>query len=404
MVVTEMDDYSDFDIEEIAISDTGKLPEQGSVYEPLVGEHRISNSERGAYRRCRRRWNWSSRKGLIPRDREQKAALWFGSGFHFALEDYHGYHRYDEPADAFEAYVEAHTDEELPENPDDFINLAVGMLNHYTRYWLPKRNEFKTLWVDGVPQVEVEFRLPVLKQDYIGRDVPVTCRCHPDDGWPIYLVGTLDRVVVDTWGRIWIQDYKTAAQIRTAKLATDPQISTYSAAGRSLYGPDLEGVLLTQFRKAVPDWPERLKNGGFSQNKSQKTTAAMYVEALNKTFGGVPENYKAFVDYLDGQETEDGDMFIRQSTVRRNENQVAAEWDKIVDECSEMFDPYLRIYPNPTDRCDQDCAFREPCIALDDGSDWQGMLDSDFITRERVRESKWRQRLILPEPQVREQM
>src|SRR5438270_10658262 len=68
----------------------------------------IHNSDAALFQRCRRKWNWSStlRAGLESLD-AQPAALWFGSGFHFAMEDYHGYRQFKTPMDAFLAYVNA---------------------------------------------------------------------------------------------------------------------------------------------------------------------------------------------------------------------------------------------------------------------------------------------------------
>src|SRR6185436_15978480 len=67
----------------------------------------VRTSDRSNFRRCRRRWNWSShlRQALSPR--EHASPLWFGSGCHFAWEDFHGYHQYLHPRDAFRAYVKA---------------------------------------------------------------------------------------------------------------------------------------------------------------------------------------------------------------------------------------------------------------------------------------------------------
>src|SRR4051812_22681517 len=89
--------------------DLGQDPE----LEELLGVKRqervaiIRTSDRTGFRRCRRRWGWSSHlKGnLAPR--EAISPLWFGSGFHFALEDFHGPRQYASPIDAFNDFVRA---------------------------------------------------------------------------------------------------------------------------------------------------------------------------------------------------------------------------------------------------------------------------------------------------------
>src|SRR5438477_5905716 len=67
----------------------------------------VHQSDRGTFRRCRRRWNWSSPMRNNLRTRADISGvsmpLWFGSGIHYALEQY--YH----PAvkrDPVEAFIE----------------------------------------------------------------------------------------------------------------------------------------------------------------------------------------------------------------------------------------------------------------------------------------------------------
>ena len=53
----------------------------GAVLEP--GSLGIHTSDRALFKRCRRKWAWSSpvRRGLVPVG-ESPTPLWFGSGFH----------------------------------------------------------------------------------------------------------------------------------------------------------------------------------------------------------------------------------------------------------------------------------------------------------------------------------
>ena len=46
----------------------------------------IHTSDRSAFKFCRRRWDWSSpmRRNLVPKT--VQFPLWFGTGFHYALE------------------------------------------------------------------------------------------------------------------------------------------------------------------------------------------------------------------------------------------------------------------------------------------------------------------------------
>lgn len=53
----------------------------------------IHASDRGTYKRCRRRWDWSSpaRRNLVPKVALNGVImpLWFGTGIHYALEKFY---------------------------------------------------------------------------------------------------------------------------------------------------------------------------------------------------------------------------------------------------------------------------------------------------------------------------
>ena len=67
----------------------------------------IRSSDRMGFKRCRRRWGWQShlRGNLTPV--ESASPLWYGSGFHYAMEDFHGEKVWPTGVAAFEAYVKA---------------------------------------------------------------------------------------------------------------------------------------------------------------------------------------------------------------------------------------------------------------------------------------------------------
>jgi ATP-dependent exoDNAse (exonuclease V) beta subunit len=169
-----------------------------------------------AYKRCRRKWGFSSpwRRNLEPIAENQNINLWFGSGFHFALEDFHGYNKLQSPEIALEMYYNAFKEEERPSGADDITELGMGMFTYYQKWLQRHMKGYQTLYIDGVPQVEVGFTLELNELSEIA-------------GVPVYYHGTLDRVVVDEHGGWYIVDYKTAATIDTNKLATVPQISIF---------------------------------------------------------------------------------------------------------------------------------------------------------------------------------
>jgi hypothetical protein len=291
--------------------------------------------------------------------------LWFGTGFHYAMEDLHGLAQHGSASDAFRYYASLFRGDDLPRESEALIEMGVSMLDYYQNMWLPRRNEFKTVYIGDKPQVEVTFSIPI-----------------PEAPGNVFYTGTFDRVVTDPYGRYWVVDYKTAQRFDTNKLDTDPQITAYTWAASKMYGVQFEGVLYMQFLKTMADGPKVLKNGELSQAKNQGTSYALYVAALKEMFGAIPPRYVDFVNYLASCEGPDGDSLIRRDLVRRNVAFQEAERRKIVAEIMDMANPDLPLYPNPTRDCTWDCPFRIPCISMDDGSDWGAQLAEGYVQKD----------------------
>jgi|GEM_PF-3396584 len=335
----------------------------------------IRQSDMGAYRKCRRYWDYTSalRQNLQPGG-QAIIHFWFGTGMHFALEDFHGFNRFGDPRHAFAAYVEATPEAQRPPKWEEYAELAPSMLAYYLESWLPQRSEYDTLWVAGKPQLEVSWKLPLA-----GLDHPVS--------------GTFDRLVTDPYGRLWIMDWKMMATIETAKLDNDFQVTTYLWAAEQLYGK-VEGLIYVQFKKVVPRGPEWLeKSGRFSMATSAPVSYGSFVASLKHRFGTVPSEYQAHLNKLAMLEDGDGDLFIRRTLVRRNRNALTLHGQHVTAQAREMTYPHLAIYPNPTKDCGY-CPFRAPCLAADDGADEAYLLQENFVSRNTA--DDWRDRIKWP--------
>lgn len=345
----------------------------------------IHTHDRICFKRCRRQWNYRSelRRHLVPMNAvSSEQNLWFGSGFHFALEDYHGYNHFKRPTAAFMAYVEAHKDNEIPIGGIEMVELAERMLSYYTDYWLPRRNVYKTVWIDGKPQVEVQFKI----------QLPMTNA----EGLPVFYEGTFDRLVQDENGWYWLMDYKTVARFNTSKLANDAQVSAYCWAAEIWFGVPVAGMIYAQFSKKPPSLPKILKNGELSLDQRQNTCYGFYRDALMHKYpdGKFPPHYIEFLDMLAAKETPEGDDFIRFDKVERNSYQKASEYRYILMEVQDMINPDIPIYPNPTRDCAWDCAFFPVCLAEDDGGDAEYLLTYDY--KKKGGEPEWRKRIQWP--------
>jgi hypothetical protein len=369
---------------------------------PSLAPIEIHTSDRQTYKRCRRKYDWGStlRSNLVRVGPEHKA-LFIGTGFHFALEDYWGYRRFEHPALAFATYYDAQKADDLPDDADEALELATGMLSYYVEDWLVEHSEeYETLWIDGVPQVEVEVAI-----DITGLLWDATK--HIDQPWltqalagrEVHYIMTFDRVVIDQHERIWGLDYKTAAAFDELNLQTNPQAGAYDWGMDLFYTPvgyKPEGIIWQQHKKAVPKPPEALKSGQLSQDVRQSTTYRLYKRALIERFGAVPLRYNSFLALLGEQQDYWGDRYIRRDNLRRNQVQREVEQSKIVAEVLEMLNPGLPLYPNPTTDCKWDCTFKAPCLAKDDGSDYEYILNSEYEQWAGYKD-EWRSRVKYPE-------
>jgi PD-(D/E)XK nuclease superfamily len=392
-------DTDDFDLQAFEASEPDFMLESKygvQTSERAPGAAIIRTSDRITFRRCRRKWNWyySGRHNLRPQN--ESAPFWLGSGIHFSMEDFHGYNKYGHPAEALAAYEQATRKSGLimPDDTNELLDLGQGMLNYYES-WLANRDPLQTLWVDGEPQVEVNVLIEIPKEDLLQAGCPQRIL---DLYTAIYYSMTFDRTVIDDYRRLWLIEYKSAKNFAWHHFETDQQVSSYMW-GMGIKYPEypIAGTCYQQHKKQVPEPPAFLsQTKRFSTSKRMKTTYAMYSTALANLYGRSPSNWpepnRLYLEWVLSQETETADSLIKRDYVERNEHQIRNEYSKMLLEISEMLDPDIRLYPNPTRDCRWDCPFNLPCIHLDSGADWVSELQRSTIDRSSD-ETNWRQYL-----------
>lgn len=367
----------------------------------------IRTSDRINFKKCRRAWSWSShlKENLGPK--HLAAPLWFGSAIHYALEDFHGYKHFETAADAFRAYCIATSKQHLRELPDDapqHFELGTQMMDYYENGWLRTRKADQTYWEvdpltgEEIPQVEVNFEIPIPLEQF--PMLEALAQAHGADC--VLYRGTIDRVAIDEYGRLWCVEYKTAKRAEHMHYQTDPQVTTYVWAMRHIYpNHEIAGVVYQQFVKNKPEQPRILSSGLFSTASNLVTSANLYEPALVAMYGSVglaPKKNRDFLVELMQKEDEDNDKFIQRVYIERSEYTCEAEAQKILLELEDMLDPDLPLYPNPTRDCSRMCSFLGACTAFDDGSDWQAILDDRFAERDLPADRLWRSRI--PDPKV----
>jgi len=352
----------------------------------------LRTSDRILFKKCRRLWGWMSHLKQSRSMREQADYFWFGTGMHYALEDYHGDNRYGRPDIAFQAYaiatLRANT---APHNHSELTPLGIAMMAYYVDTWLWNREPYKTFIWNGVPQCEVNGH--------------VNTGLVTAENYPIYYGFTIDRMVEDCYGQLWVMEYKSAKTFKSAHLDVDDQVTAYVWCAQEHYKRKVSGCIYQQHKKQAPQAPRILKNGELSVCKTQNTTGALYRAAANAIYGDLqkaPPDVMKCYETLISVEDYDGDKFISRQSISRNEYQIASFEQKLQMEIEDICNSDLPLYPNPTAMCEYMCPLMSACVAMDSNGDYQSELDdltvaaANGLTQREKEQSKWRN--LLPHP------
>lgn len=392
----------------------------------------IHGSDVASYKRCRRYWDWTSPARNNLRRRVEiygiNLPLWFGTGIHYALEMYYDPMLRRDPVESFKTWFQFQWEggvvgpewldrtydihprtydgasipgddrwvikglqELIPysvetwEEIEQHKELGIGMMEYYKQY-AETHDDFVVVAAESVYSIPLGFESIDLREDSpnYGKRLEVHARGKRD---AILYFPSLDR--------FGINDYKTDARYdedaREAKLEKDEQCSNYLwATKREALEYDLpwkgalvDRVVYTTLRKNHPKPPTITTQDLPSIDRQKEGTTPELFEAAvighpkREDWFRTNEKARAYYTYL----CENADKaFIVRDIVTRNKYEIEATGRHLEMIAREMLNEPA-IYPNPTTQwnCIR-CAFRAPCIAADDGSDWQGMLADGYET------------------------
>ena len=413
-----------------------RAPEIPSKYDIVP----IHNSDRGNFRRCRRYFDWSSptRNNLSLRADLMgiNTDLWFGTGIHWAMEQFYnpGLHR--DPVEAWKTWFDIQwrggvvtaewldrvydleprhqtggtqsnnyeqlwtvrgLDDILPD-PDgevynDLYNLGVAMMEGYKPF-AEQRDGFEVL------VAEHDFSIPIW--DYENECILTAVDLReqsPNYGktLEVHNRGRMDAIYVKPNGKIGILDHKTSSRIDDEffeKLETDEQCTSYLMAGEveakyynlPYAGEPMEEVIYNVLRKAAPTPPTMVRGGLFSVNRNEESPTyemlMAFIAENDIDIESLSEKHKGYISYIRDVGIEQ--FFIRKQ-VRRNKAQLQNASKRLYLEALDMLNPELRIYPNLSNsyKCLR-CAFRTPCLAKEAGYDYKQIIKDNYTrTRDR---------------------
>ena len=395
----------------------------------------IHGSDIANFKRCRRYWDWTSparnnlrRNVTIYGMSDSAIAMWFGTGCHYAMEQFYDPMLKRDPVEAFKTWFEfqwnggtvgeewlnrvydphpqiAYADSTPPDLRDQWkvqglkdilpnlelvedkflfhLDLGIGMMEFYKEY-AERNDDFIVVAAESTYSIPLGFESVDSREDSpnYGKTLEVHAR------------GKRDAVVYfPEMNKYGIIDHKTAEKVDDdyfTKLEKDEQCSNYlwatmqeaKLAGLPWEGHMVDRIIYNVLRKRYPRPPTMTQKDVPSIDRQKEgTTAELFKDAIV----GVPYREQWFRETEKAQTyytflCEQGDSnFVTRTPVTRNKYEVQATADHLRMVAEDMLDPNLRIYPSPSGhfQCIQ-CAFRAPCIARDDGSDWQGMLSDGY--------------------------
>jgi hypothetical protein len=362
--------------------------------------HIIRTSDRGQFKGCRRAWDWGSKIRQNWDFRKAPSYLEFGTAIHRGLEVYYNPDTWTLPREvvmplAVTEYVNSYRqarkdyldfigretlDDLQQEEWEAQLELGKKMLANYFA-WAKNNDRFTPRFV------EVEFEVPIpvppglqLPADFENRDGYLWFR-----GEQVVYQGRIDLLLEDEYGRYWVDDHKTTAQMREDTLTfleLDEQTGSYCWAIQEMLGIPVAGALYNELYKGVPEPPPENKvvrmGRKFSVSKSQDTSYEVYKETVKE---GDPVAYEAglYDDILNYLRAE-GNKYFRRTQIHRSPTELKNLGYTICLEAIDMLNDPL-IYPNPTKfRCGF-CAFRAPCLMQNDGSDYEWLLKENYVQR-----------------------
>lgn len=393
----------------------------------------ISATERNTFKTCRRRWNLEVLENLEP-EAPTTFDLEFGSGMHRALEDYYltksnvpAYPEaarpnplkaaletwdewYNETADTIEASTSLpkQTQSALLDQLVELGDVGEAILTGYHQYAVPidtftihavegrqtgaGKSWLSKHWEDRAFLAEHSQNGVVWHEPSRRLLVPIL---HPREQRPLkngaMLSMRIDLLVNDTNpGRkgIWIYDHKTTKSAPNEKgLDFDDQITACSYGVWRWLGIVPKGACFNYLIKKVPKEPRILKKGQLSTAKDQLTTAEQYRKSLEAQGLILKSGEITSTEHREAYEAllnRGWAPFFQRQYVMRNMAEIKSFEQHLYDEYLDMLDCYegdQAMYPNFDRRWCPGCSVAPICIATEDGSDVQGIIESRYTQK-----------------------
>lgn len=329
------------------------------------------------FKECRRAWYLGEIRGLMPK--VPTDYLWFGDKMHIGLQELAATGDSEKAIAAYMAACNASIPDleagfgafwpEMSQMFQELVTLGKGMLHNYAIFDRATGMRLKT--------VSLEERLFVPIHNPNGRALKGTPR----------LTARMDRLAIrEGLGGEFLVDYKNSTRAWTdgRNLELDEQTTGYNYIFWRVRGHLPAGMIYDTLLKRIPNEPKVLKSGKLSVDKDQGTTFELYTEALHK----MNLDPKDYTDVLASLKEQAWSKYFKREITTRNMAQIRAYERDLYNTFQDMRDVARdprKAYPSPSPmRCPR-CPFRDVCLAMNDGSDYEDIIKARFTVSEEKR-------------------
>jgi hypothetical protein len=345
----------------------------------------VRASERTAFKRCRRAWDFGSRsrqnyEPLVPArafDLEKAVhdalALWYFPGMWewdrslvrgFAMEGFHKSMR--KQLDAYAAVADVSEAQE--EEWEAQVGAGERLLDRYFA-WAPGADAFSPVRVD------TDFDANVPDPATAGSDLVAP------GGGPVHYQGRVDALVVDAFDAYWIMDHRLVVDGQwedlNQLLLDEQSIAACWAWEIFYYGMKIAGTIHNELRLDAPEIMDA------APDPAACAPAAVAEEGDAPPYDVVGRRrlYMEAVRIPDERVQVSGNEAFRRTRITRTRAELEACGRQVAEEALEMTSSGLVVYPSPSVANCAPCPYREPCIALNMGTDEQAILQANYRNR-----------------------
>ncbi len=350
----------------------------------------IRADDRLAFKRCRRAWDFGARprRNLAP---IQPIRLFdFDRALHDALAVYYFPGMWEWNRDivrpiALEAFLKSMRKDraayletrgltegsaEEEESWESHLELGKTLLTSYFQ-WAPSADRFMPV------RVETDFEVNIPDPRRPGLDL------SSSEGLPIRYQGRVEMLVVDGDDNYWIVDHRIVrgGWEELDQLLLDDMGVSFCWAWELFYmGMSIAGTIYNEIRcQGGPSPGEAISLP--SGLETQEATPA-------ERSGGrpVPQHRRMYVQPLRAPRplSQQGNELFRRTQIPRSRAEIEGLAIQMSLEALDMADPTLSVYHTPSRQNCSSCAYRTPCIAMNEGADLAPILEASYRKRPEI--------------------